>query len=321
MKITLQKTINLFLVLSLLGSAKSQTISTFENMNLGSNKYWNGRDFSKGFTSGNAFFTNFIDTTFGDYWEGFAASTTSDDSTPGYSNQYSSITAKGYNNSNTYAVMYKVGTIRLNGDAKGKQISGFYITNSTYAYLDMLKGSGFSKKFGGASGNEPDFFQLIVKGWHNGNPKLDSVNFYLADFRSTDNSKDYIIKNWTWLDLTKLGDLDSLGFYFLSSDTGTYGINTPQYFCMDNFTTLNVKTGLSTVSENIQFNLFPNPANQNIQIETDQQFENIKVLNTQGQEMISTSNQSIDISSLLQGVYLLQVQTSSGIIQKRFLKQ
>src|ERR1044072_1832753 len=104
----------------------AQTVSTFENLNLSPNSFWNGSDRSHGFTSGNAFFTNFFDTTFGPYWEGFAASNTTNDSTRGYTNQYSAITAKGFGGSATYAVNYTGGIVRLTGAAQGKQVMGFY---------------------------------------------------------------------------------------------------------------------------------------------------------------------------------------------------
>ncbi len=321
MKFNLQKITFCLLFILIFGSAKAQTIATFENLNLSSNTYWNGKDFSGGFTSGTAYFENYFDSTYGDYWEGFAVSTTTNDTSGTYLNQYSAITAKGYNNSKSYALMYKNGILRLTGSAMGKQVGGFYITNSTYAYSDMQNGSSFSKKFGGLTGDDPDFFKVIIGAWKNGVVKQDSIAFFLADYRFPDHSKDYILKTWSWLDLTKLGDVDSLRFYFLSSDTGTYGINTPQYFCMDNFTTLDIKTGIHEIHENGILSVYPNPAITQIHLSLNREMKEVCILNLQGEILINGTGEDVDISSLTEGIYLLQVLTDKGMLTQRFIKQ
>lgn len=56
------------------------------------------------------------------------------------------------------------------------------------------------------------------------------VEFYLADYRFTD---DYIIDEWTWVDLSGLGDVVGLEFYLSSSDNNAGGMKTPGYFAMD----------------------------------------------------------------------------------------
>ena len=44
------------------------------------------------------------------------------------------------------------------------------------------------------------------------------VEFYLADFRSAEDSLDYIVNDWRWIDLSNLGNVDSLQFTMNSSD-------------------------------------------------------------------------------------------------------
>jgi len=63
----------------------------------------------------------------------------------------------------------------------------------------------------------------------------DSVNFYLADYRFADNDSDYIVNSWKYVDLSTLGGVDTYEFDLSSSDTGAFGMNTPAYFCMDQF--------------------------------------------------------------------------------------
>jgi hypothetical protein len=101
------------------------------------------------------------------------------------------------------------------------------ITNSTYAYLDMLNGSDYSKKF--ASG---DWFKVIITGYLN-NVKQSTVEYYLADFRD---GKTVLSKTWDKIDLSSLGSVDRLSFTFDSSDKTGGWMNTPAYACIDNIT-------------------------------------------------------------------------------------
>jgi hypothetical protein len=95
-----------------------------------------------------------------------------------------------------------------------------WITNSTYAALTMKYGNSFSKIFGGVSGNDPDWLRLDIIGYNNSSI-TDTVHFYLADYRFTDNVQDYIIKEWTEVDLSSLGQVSKLDFVLASSDTGS----------------------------------------------------------------------------------------------------
>lgn len=222
-------------------SAFSQTRSTFESFSLAPNSYNNGSNQTGGFLNGAAYFTNSYDTAYGGYWSGgFSYSNVKNDTTAGYTNEYAASPASGVLGSNNYAVAYTGGdlpVIRLQGFAPGHPVLGFYVTNSTYAYLSMKNGDQFAKKFGGVTGTDPDWFLLTVKAWRNGSVIPDSVNVYLADLRSSDSTQDYILKTWKYVDLQGLGNVDSIFFEQTSSDVGTYGMNTPAYFCLDNFMT------------------------------------------------------------------------------------
>lgn len=98
----------------------------------------------------------------------------------------------------------------------------------------MLNGDQFAKKFGGASGNDPDFFLLTITGLDATNQTVGSTNFYLADYRFDDNSKDYIVDSWELVDLSGLQGATRLSFAVTSSDIGQYGLNTPAYVALDN---------------------------------------------------------------------------------------
>ncbi|QDT55780.1 hypothetical protein Pan44_38280 [Caulifigura coniformis] len=211
------------------------------------------------FTSGGAGFINRVDQTYGS-WSGFSYSNVSDIVTPGFENQYAAYTlsdpgsgmgpgvdnygiAFGYDDivpnlfdpdafdPTDIADLFRLPTLSL---PTGMAAVGMYVTNTTYAALSMLGGDSFGKTFGGASGDDPDWFKLTAYGiGADGLAMAESVEFYLADYRFDDNSLDYIVDDWTWMDLSALADAKSLHFNLASSDAGDFGMNTPAYFAMD----------------------------------------------------------------------------------------
>ncbi len=135
-------------------------------------------------------------------------------------------------NTGIYAVAYKPRSLSFI-ESEAHLVRGMYVTNATYPALSMKYGDDNSKKFGGADGNDPDWFKLSVWGMLDGQ-ETDTIAFYLADYRFEDNANNYIVDTWTWLELSPLGKVDSLLFGLSSSDVGSWGMNTPAYFCVDN---------------------------------------------------------------------------------------
>lgn len=229
-------------------TAQAQTVSDFENLVLPKadtfyeNSTIPGVDL--GFNSGLARFPYVYDTCCGGYgsWNsGFTYSNVKDSVTSGFGNMYAAKAGTGYNGSNNYIIANGFSGmpnfLKLTGAAEGKFAKGFYVTNSTYAYNSMRDGDFAAKKFGGSTGNDADWFKLVVRGYNKGVEKADSVEVYLADYRFTNNADDYMLRDWTWVNLLPLGKVDSLSFSLSSSDMGMWGMNTPATFCIDNFTT------------------------------------------------------------------------------------
>jgi Domain of unknown function (DUF4465)/PEP-CTERM motif len=210
------------------------------NLPIGGNYYYDGADGAGGFVSRGAKFSNSFTDWGGGFtsWDGWAYSQTTDTTTAGFTNQYSAFAGGGVDGSATYGVGFPGGgdisgitNITLDGE---RLLDGAYFTNSTYSALSMLDGDAFAKKFGGASGNDPDWFLLTISGFDAGNAPTGSVDVYLADYRFADNSLDYVLDSWQWVDLTGLGAVHSLDFSLSGSDVGDFGLNTPAYFAMDN---------------------------------------------------------------------------------------
>ncbi len=222
----------LIAVLTIVSTANAD-IATFEDLSLPGESYWNGSDESGGFTSGSAYFSNNYNSAWGS-WDGFSYSNVTDTTTGGTAAQYNAIAGGGQGNSANYAIGY-IGwalppMVTLNTD---DVVDGLYVTNNNYAYYAMLNGDAFSKKFGGESGNDQDWFLLTITGKDVDGVVTGTVDFYLADYRFADNSTDYIENTWQYIDLTSLGAVKSLEFTLSSSDVGDWGMNTPAYFALD----------------------------------------------------------------------------------------
>lgn len=308
----------------------SQTTADFQNLTLSPSTYWNGSTGTASvstvgtFTSGNCVFPNSYNGSFGGYWSsGWAYSNMKDSTTAGSGNQYSVRSAVGYSNSTVYSIAQGDAKLKFNASAVGKQMAGFYVNNSTYAYLSMKNGDSFAKKFGGVSGNDQDWFKLKIQKYFGGilSPN-DSVTFYLADFRFAINAQDYIVKNWQYVNLTSLGNVDSLKFTLTSSDNSGGYMNTPSYFCMDNFQTLNLVSGITEnkIVEN-SVNIYPNPTTNQLNISSTFSIDKIEIYNQLGSLVFQSNSTVNDISTLETGIYLLKIMSKDGAIEaKRFIK-
>ena len=201
------------------------SLDDFESVNLPANNASADSANAK-FVNGNGIFT----VNAGGFWNGgIICSAQTDTITPTYTN-YSSITGTGAPESNyisaKYGFVYGPGSFTCSNDPFGYfSIQSIMLTNSTYAYRVMQTGNAFSHKF--ASG---DWFKVIITGFK-ATVKTGSVEYYLADFT---NGKSFILKTWTKVDLTSLGEVDKVTFTFDSSDKSNGYLNTPAYVCIDN---------------------------------------------------------------------------------------
>ncbi|HAH60014.1 MAG TPA: hypothetical protein DCL86_17920, partial [Bacteroidales bacterium] len=187
------------------------------------------------------------------FWSGFAYSNLSSLNGAYDHDQFASASLTGMDGDSTnYAVAF-VASDWLGGtydpipsiitvtDGNAASFSGFYINNNEMAYITMRDGTMFNKKFGGDSGNDPDWFRVKIWGIRADNTVTEPIYHYLADFRFDDNTLDYIQDSWKWVDLQSMGMVKELRFTMESTDSGDFGINTPAYFCMDNLTVMELQ--------------------------------------------------------------------------------
>lgn len=239
-------------LMSMITTVDAVAVADMEDLTLPPESFYNGSDEAGGFISHGVTFGNTFDTTFGS-WYGFAYSNTSDTTTPGFFNQYSSFTGADVSGSGIYGVGFDptatlYGTVPVVTLPPGTKPVSIYLTNATYPALSMRDGDFFAKKFGGSSGDDPDWFKLTITGLRPSGAVTGSLDFFLADFRFADNGLDYIIDQWTWVDLTPLGAASRMQFTLSSSDNGSFGMNTPSYFVLDNLATVPVPPAAVIVS-------------------------------------------------------------------------
>jgi hypothetical protein len=377
--------------------SSAQLTSTFDDLTLEENSYWNGSDASGSFVSGQATFNNEFNAEWYS-WSGFAYSNIEDNTTAGYGNQYSAIPGMGAMESTNFGVCY-TGSADTISFENSKDLFGIYVTNATYAALSMQEGDDYAKKFGGVSGDDADWFLLEIEAYNADMEPAGVVEFYLADYRFDNNEEDYILNDWEWVDLSSLKQVSFLTFTLTSSDNGDWGMNTPSYFCMDNLTVkdftdinfsvsdgtnpiegvavdfagmqlttdINGEVTFTSVSptvnmdisaskegyiihnetvngylvENVEitmlinsiesksalnFSVFPNPATDIINVNSNSKITSISIYNLAGQNLIQqqlfdVASTSISLANLPLGVYLIEIKSDSGIARKQFIKQ
>jgi len=296
----------------------AQQIESFETFNLDRESFLNNAGALEEFRTDLVRLPNQYDAEW-DSWSGWAISTMTDVTTPGFMNQFSSIVGSGVEGTMTYTVSFASGDGSVmkfaRDDERPTQIS---ISNSTYAYLSMLEGDAFAKRFGGENGTDPDFFTMVIRGIQDGEPTLDSVEVALADFTSDNPDEDFIANEWIDVDLTTIGICDYLLFTLKSSDVGAFGINTPLYFCADNLV-LDKQTSFAEEFSNDDLQVFPNPANNLIEVRgLANQEERVQLTDLSGKLLgdyrLSFSGQ-IFLGGIPAGQYLMRF-PDRGLVRK-----
>lgn len=217
----------------------AQTAATFEDITVGADSLYRSEAPTTGglqeWMSGDYMFATYVDAGYAPayyYYDIAVSAKKATDFVADYSAGFDMKSAAGgAAEGENYAVWYS----NWNGNAHvypsmTTTISGMYVTNNTYAVSSMTNGDGYAKKFAA-----DDWFKLTITGYRFDEEMQEvageSVDFYLADFRD---GKSIILTDWVWCDLTSLGEVDAISFSLSSTDNGTYGMNTPGYFCFDN---------------------------------------------------------------------------------------
>ncbi|MCR4853431.1 MAG: DUF4465 domain-containing protein [Prevotella sp.] len=216
-------------------ASNGPAVATFEDLEIGDEHHMSvstdADDERTSFTSGGYEFASGCIHDWS-YWYFFGYANETDNTFSSLDDQWKNVVGGGYNGSSNYGVSYCAAFngpcyATVLGDAEAV-VPGFYITNSAYAYNSMNNGDGFAKKF-----ELGDWFLLTITGYNAADEETGTKEYYLADLRDAD--KAFIINDWRYVDLSGLGKVKKMKFELTSSDGEGTNINTPTYFCFDDF--------------------------------------------------------------------------------------
>lgn len=116
---------------------------------------------------------------------------------------------------------------------------GVYVCNHPWPYYECIDGDASARAF-----EEGDYFELIAHGVDaDGNETTASIN--LVDYT---NGQLNALNDWTFFDLSSLGEVEKVYFTLNSTDVGAYGMNTAAYFCMDKFQVNDTPTAVESIN-------------------------------------------------------------------------
>jgi hypothetical protein len=83
-----------------------------------------------------------------------------------------------------------------------------------------------------------------------------------------------------------------------------------------------ISTSIIEVENEKIISIYPNPANDKLSINSKKTFDHIEILTAQGQilKSLTINNNTIDVSGLSKGLYLLRIVCKEGVITKKFIK-
>ena len=204
----------------------------FEDLTLEPDSSWNGSDGTGQFTSSYLTLYNDYNSQY-DSWQGFAYTNGTDTATNTFTN-LSSCVGHGAGNSNYYVTGY-IGTDWMGDNSQipvamkiNTENAGNFDDRGAYFCMPVL----LKKWVDGHYASNQFYFKLKASAYANG-ALVGEREIMMADFTE---GHSYMMNDWTYVDLSWIENADSLDFIAICNDTaGGWGINTPMYFCMDNF--------------------------------------------------------------------------------------
>ena len=199
------------------------------------------------FKSGSYEFVNSVNPTYGS-WMGCSYSNMTATSFESYDkDQWNSAAGHGANGSANYCVLYgnsipnmPMEVIKVADAPDGRVVKGMNITNSAWVVECVKNGNGAANKF-----KQGSWFKVIFTGTK-ADESTASVEYYLADYRSENESEWTCLTDWAWIDLSSLGKVVSLSISFDGTDKSYGYLNTSTYVCIDNVgCEKNVSTGIA----------------------------------------------------------------------------
>ncbi len=74
-------------------------------------------------------------------------------------------------------------------------------------------------------------------------------------------------------------------------------------------------------SKNSAFTIFPNPAKNLVQIKSDSEIEQVRIIDALGKVILAQNNTEINVEHLAKGIYTLEISTGNGRIFRKFIRE
>ena len=138
------------------------------------------------------------------------------------------------------------------------------------------------------------------------------------------------IKYEIYRDTKFMGETDGLSFVDSNIDHNrkfsyTYSVRPVYEDCNGLFKSILAQWGLdiNEYSQETKVNVYPNPTNDRLYIETEGEINNVVIYDVYGRQQTTVNGQqslSIDLSKLNAGIYFIKINTEEGNIVKRIIK-
>lgn len=176
---------------------------------------------------------------------------------------------------------------------------GVYVNLNSYTFYSVLLGDGYARAF-----TNNDDFTLTIHGVA-ADESEKTVDVSLASCSNGDLST---ARGWKYVDLSPLGTVNELYFTLSTTDTGAYGANTPQYFCLDKLSVVPAETTAAALT-----------GADRASISYDQSSKTVSVIGADfaavydslGAKVFQTGDPAFSIASLPAGVYVVKAGNSS----------
>lgn len=133
---------------------------------------------------------------------------------------------------------------------------------------------------------------------------------------------------YTWINCSNNQAVaNGTGQSYTATVNGSYAVIVNNGTCSDTSACMTInQVGLESITDAIQFSMYPNPASNSLTLTFDNTLEvNATIINLDGKLVKAYTNISsgeiLDLEQLNAGVYLIQINSSKGIILERFIKQ
>ncbi len=297
----------LLLILATAASAQPDRIADFEDFQLPLDTFLraDATHLDTTFESNRVLIPSQYDTSFGGFWSGgFAISTSRNDSVGNFTNLYGVVAGEGALNSDTYLVGQQDSYLLF--DSLSVPTSLYY-TLPTYTAQVLRDGSAFSRPFGVDSTGQagvPDSLVLQVRGYYEHDLLLQR-DIFLADFRGSDDD-DYILDEWRREEFFTIL-LDSLHFTLVSSDQNMFGNNTPDFFALDHIELAQLIISTREEVQVTKVDAYPNPSAELVRLGDGAVAVQLQLLDQLGRPVREVAayqlGQPLPVHTLASGLY------------------